>query len=159
MEIKLRKLRKSDINFFGVWWRDQELVALTSGHKEQLADQKVQIYFDEILKDQNAKHFMIDLGAKTIGHIALTAKDANWHEIQVVIGEKGYWGNGYGPHAINLLLKIAGEEGIHKVYLEVRPNNKRAITAYEKCGFKKTGLLEHPENPNLPVTLRMERII
>jgi hypothetical protein len=29
--IKLRKVKKSDIAFFSKWWRDEELINLTSG--------------------------------------------------------------------------------------------------------------------------------
>ena len=42
------------------------------------------------------------------------------------------------------------------IYLEVRPTNKRAIKAYEQCGFRKVKLIKHPKNKYLPKTLRME---
>lgn len=41
------------------------------------------------------------------------------------------------------------------IIIEVRPDNIRAIKAYESCGFIKQDLKQHPENKYQPVTLKM----
>jgi RimJ/RimL family protein N-acetyltransferase len=87
----------------------------------------------------------------------LKRKD-NWHETQIIIGEKEYWGRDYGTEAIRQLIKKAKSKEILKIYLEVRPDNIRAIRAYEKCGFQKAGLKKYPRNKYLPSTLRMELV-
>lgn len=79
-----------------------------------------------------------------------------WYETQIIIGEKKYWNKNYGTKAIQLLIKKAKKLGILKIYLEVRPNNLRAIATYEKCGFKKSRIKKYPKNKYLPETLRME---
>ncbi len=57
-------------------------------------------------------------------------------ELGIVIGEKAYWGQGYGSDAIRTLLRFAFEEmNLHRVYLRVYEDNARGIRAYEKCGF------------------------
>ena len=53
-------------------------------------------------------------------------------------------------------MDIARKDGMRMIFLEVRPDNLRAIRAYEKCGFEHVRLVEHMDNPDLPVTMRME---
>lgn len=101
---------------------------------------------------------MIIANKKTIGHISLVKRRNNWYETQIVIGEKQYWNKRYGSGVIKQLLKKAVSKNISKIYLEVRPNNLRAICAYQKCGFKEIRLIKYPKNKYLPETLRMELI-
>ena len=50
---------------------------------------------------------------------------------------------GVAEVATRLLLdKAFGEWGLNKVYLNVLESNLRAIRFYEKCGFKREGLLK-----------------
>ena len=49
-------------------------------------------------------------------------------------------GKGFGTEAITLLLSHAfGEIGLHRIGIRVLAYNKRAIRAYEKCGFTVEG--------------------
>jgi len=155
-KISLRKIKPSDKKYFTKWWNDEELRKLTSGRPGLVSDKKVEKYFSAMLKNKKDYHFMIILDQKAIGHINLSKRKDNWHETQIVIGEKKYWGKGYGTKAVKLLIKKAKQLGITKIYLEVRPDNLRAIRAYEKCGFKKIRLIKYPKNKYLPKTLRME---
>ena len=156
IKIFLRKIKPADRNYFAKWWRDKELRKLTSGRLRQISDQKVNKYFQTILNSKETYHFMITVGEKTIGHITLAKRRNDWYETQIVIGEKKYWGKGYGPKAIKLLIGKAKKFGISKIYLEVRPTNIRAIRAYKKCGFQKVRIVKYPKNKYLPETLRME---
>lgn len=99
---------------------------------------------------------MIVVDRKTIGHISLAKRGNNWYETQIVIGEKQYWGKGYGHRSIKLLIKKSRLLGISKIYLEVRPTNLRAISAYGYCSFQKIKTVLYPKNKHLPETLRME---
>lgn len=154
--IFLRKIKSSDKKYFAKWWIDKELLKLTSGILERISDQEVDKYFQNILKTKNNHHFIITLDKKVIGHISLTKRKNKWYETQIVIGEKKYWGKGYGSKAIKLLIKKAKRLEISKIYLEVRPNNTKAIRAYENCGFQKIKTVFYPKNKYLPKTLRME---
>lgn len=132
------------------------MIKFTSGRPKLISDKKVDKYFLMIIDGKNDHHFMIILGRKVIGHIALIKKKNKWYETLIIIGEKKYWNKGYGTAAIKQLIKKAESKGIAKIYLEVRPNNSRAIRAYEKCGFKEVGIRKYPKNKYLPKTLRME---
>ena len=59
----------------------------------------------------------------------------------IMIGEKDYWGKGYGTDATRTLLRFAfGELGLHRGELEVYDFNPRAIRAYERTGFRRDGV-------------------
>lgn len=155
-KLSLRKIKSSDKKYFARWWRDEELLKLTSGILRRIPDRKVDGYFQNILKSRRDYHFMVTVNENVIGHISLAKRRNGWYETQIVIGEKKYWGKGYGSKAIGLLMKKAKRLGISKIYLEVRPTNMRAIHAYTHCGFKKVKTILYPKNKYLPKTLRME---
>lgn len=155
-KIYLRKIRASDKIFFSRWWRDEGILKLTSGIPKLLSDKEVDNYFSALCKNKKNRHFIITLNQKVIGHISLVGRKNNWHETQIIIGEKRYWGKSYGTKAIRLLIEKAKHFGISKIYLEVRPDNMRAINAYEKCGFRKIRMKKYFRNKYLPETLRME---
>ena len=79
-----------------------------------------------------------------IGNVGL--HDIDWKsrsaELGIIIGEKDYWGQGYGTDAIRTLLRLSFEEmNLHRVYLRVDADNMRGIHCYKKCGFQKDGTL------------------
>lgn len=159
MTIDLRKLSNSDIKYFAKWWRDKELLALTSGFDGSLTDEDVEEYFNYMINKSDSYDLMIVNDKDTIGHISLNKRTDDWWETQIVIGEKASLGKGYGALAIKKLTKLASDKGITKIFLEVRPDNLRAIKSYEKCGFIPKGIIEYPDNKCLPKTLRMELVI
>ncbi len=155
-KINLRKIKSSDKNYFAKWWRDKELLKVTSGILKLISDEEVDKYFQAMLNSKDAYNFIILADGKIIGHISLAKRRNDWRETQIVIGEKKYWGKGIGKKAIKLLIRKAKKVGISKIYLEVRPTNLRAIRTYEQCGFQKTRIIKHSKNKYLPETLRME---
>jgi RimJ/RimL family protein N-acetyltransferase len=155
MSIKLRKIKKSDLPLFLKWWRDPDLIALTSGNFDE-HDEKLPGYFFNMLESKIDHHYIIQYEEKAIGHIALMHKNSDTFEITIVIGEKEYWNRGIGTKTIKKALLLGfGKFGYSKSYLEVRPENIRAIKAYESCGFVKKGLKNYPKNRYQPVTLKM----
>jgi RimJ/RimL family protein N-acetyltransferase len=56
------------------------------------------------------------------------------------IGERDFWGRGYGTEAMNLMLEFAFTEiDLRRVTLTVFEYNPRAIRCYEKAGFHHEG--------------------
>lgn len=155
-EIILRKIKKSDLKYFLKWWQDEELIKLTSGIREE--SEKILIgYFFNILKAKKDQHYIILLDKKIIGHIAAIRKNKSTFEMQIIIGESNNRGKGYGKMAINQALKIAFNKLYYKkAYIEVRPENIRAIEAYGLCGFIKKGIKYNPTNKFQPRVLKME---
>ncbi|MBI2003618.1 MAG: GNAT family N-acetyltransferase [Parcubacteria group bacterium] len=157
-ELSLRKVRPSDKKYFTKWWRDKELLKLTSGVLKPISDKELDNYFLDILKNRKDFHFIITLNKKSIGHISLSERKNSWYETQIIIGEKKYWNKGYGSEATKLLIRKSKELNISKIYLEVRPDNLRAINAYKKSGFIEKGIKKYPKNKYLPEVLKMELI-
>lgn len=154
-KISLRKIEINDEKYFAKWWRDKKLIRVTSGELRRITDKEVHKYFLRILKDKKNIQYMIMVDEKVIGHIALERRRDEWYETQIVIGEKNQQGRGYGTVAIKLLIRKASKAGIKKVYLVVRPDNLKAICAYEKCGFRRAGIKKYPKNKYLPQTTKM----
>lgn len=48
---------------------------------------------------------------------------------------KEYWGRGIGSAVMERLISFAKESGVEVIYLDVRADNVRAISLYEKFGF------------------------
>jgi RimJ/RimL family protein N-acetyltransferase len=60
----------------------------------------------------------------------------------IAIGEKTYWGRGYGADAVRCLLRLAFERmNLRRVELTVLDFNERARACYRKCGFVEEGRL------------------
>lgn len=92
-------------------------------------------------------NFPIEADGKLIGGCALFDFNSTAHTCQlgITIGDKDYWGKGYGREAISLLVNYAFQyRNLHKVFLSVLGKNERAIRAYQAVGFAEEGRLrEH----------------
>ncbi len=54
----------------------------------------------------------------------------------IALGERKFWGNGYGTDAMRVMLRYAFNElNLSRVGLIVFEYNPRAIRSYEKVGF------------------------
>lgn len=157
-KITLKKIVAADQKYLAKWWRDKTLLKLTSGIFKPISDKEITKYFLAILRSKKDYHFLICLDKKTIGHISLAKRTNSRYETQIIIGEKKYWSKSYGVKAIRILLNKAKRLDISKIFLEVRPTNLRAIKAYEKCGFVKSGVKKYPKNKFLPEVLRMKLV-
>lgn len=59
----------------------------------------------------------------------------------IAIGDKDYWGRGYGFEATQLMVRFGFDElNLNRIQLDVYDFNPRAIRAYEKAGFSKEGV-------------------
>ena len=79
---------------------------------------------------------------RLIGNLDLSGVDwvARNCWIGIGIGERDYWGKGYGTEAMNLALRFAFDcLNLNRVTLSVFEYNQRAYLSYCKCGFKEEG--------------------
>lgn len=106
--------------------------------------------YRELGGEKKRKPKSINLGiynkatSKLIGSIGISSIDLeNKHaEIGLAIGDKDYWGKGYGADSVKVILNHCFSRlKLNKVYLDVWEDNKIAINCYFKCGFKKDGVL------------------
>lgn len=86
--------------------------------------------------------WVIESGGSFIGEIRLDRVDARDRRASMAIGifDSSSLGRGLGSQAITLLLQHAfGAMQLHRIAIRVLAYNKRAIRAYEKCGFSVEG--------------------
>lgn len=146
-KVRLRPIEREDLPRFVRWFADPEvrrhlLVYLPfSLTQEERWYEELQ---ERLRRSESVVLALEMLDGLHIGNIGLHEIDwKNRHaELGIVIGEKAYWGQGYGTDAIRTLLRLAFEEmNLHRVYLVVDEDNLRAIRCYEKCGFREEGRL------------------
>ena len=88
--------------------------------------------------------FAIEADGQLIGQCALFNVNAvnRTAELGITIGDKGYWGRGYGSETVTLLIDYGfRHHNLHRIYLSVNGDNDRAIGAYQRCGFVAEGRL------------------
>lgn len=88
--------------------------------------------------------FAIEADGKFIGQCALFQFEhtAQTCMLGITIGDKAYWGRGYGRDAVRVLLDYAFRlRNLHRVWLSVNGNNERGLRAYKACGFVEEGRL------------------
>jgi RimJ/RimL family protein N-acetyltransferase len=141
-KIRLRAIERSDIPAFVRWLNDPEVTQYLVTYMPMSQAQEER-WFEAQLEQRDGFILGIEtLDGKLIGNLALVHID--WKNsragLGVVLGEKEYWGQGYGTDAITALLGFAFKQmNLHSVHLTTYEYNKRAIRCYEKCGFKLEG--------------------
>ena len=82
-------------------------------------------------------------GEKIVGNAIVErnkiARYSHRAEISITVLSE-YWGCGIGSNLMEMMIDFAKESGIEILYLEVRSDNQRAISLYEKYGFSLVGI-------------------
>lgn len=61
-------------------------------------------------------------------------------ELGITIGDRAYWGRGYGREAVTLLLTYGFHYlGARRIALTTHAKNERALRCYRACGFVEEG--------------------
>jgi len=125
------------------WWQDSEYFRLLDSESPHLwSEKKLKEWFEKGLEKEDPHSFGFSIrtveGDKVIGFVALFA--LSWKDgdtlAAIAIGEREYWGKGFGTEAMNLLLGYTFRElNLRRVGLIVFEYNLRAIRSYEKVGF------------------------
>jgi len=145
-KVYLRPLEKSDAGRCCRWINDPEIRQFLTGQSlfsfsqeekwiESVNDwRKEDINLAMITKDKNLH----------IGNVGIS--DIDWINRRgttgALIGEKDYWGKGYGTEAKLLLLKhVFDTLGLEKICSTVLSTNPRSKAYLEKTGYKEEGCL------------------
>lgn len=148
--VLLRGMTRDDLTL--LWQFNNDLEVELAGGGDPPTPQsleRLQAEFDQDAAKggRNGPAFAIETDGKFIGQCALFNINpiAQTCELGITIGDKEYWGRGYGRESIELLVAYAFQHrNFHRVWLEVHANNSRAVHAYAACGFRQEGRLrEH----------------
>ena len=134
------------------WERDPEVQYWAQGEHAPpdltLAQYKAH-YAPPVGRPGEADHFTIVVRPGTIiGFVGYfnANRRVGRVEVGIGIGEKAYWGQGYGREAMELLLvHLFRDLGYQRVELDTWSGNERAVRAYRSCGFQIEGRLRRSE--------------
>jgi RimJ/RimL family protein N-acetyltransferase len=144
-KVRLRAIERDDLPAFVRWFNDPEVREHLAMYRPLSLAQEEKWFERHAQPDPPDHVFAIE--TQEGAHIGNTGlHNVDWKnrnaELGIVIGEKDYWGQGYGTDAIQTLLGYAfGEMNLHRVSLRVDADNLRGIRCYEKCGFCHEGTL------------------
>ncbi|MGQ0603381.1 MAG: GNAT family N-acetyltransferase, partial [Anaerolineales bacterium] len=137
---------ETDAERFASWFRDTEFNRLLDGDPaRQPLVKEIKDDFEEELKPTGFPFLIRTLAEdKLIGFVGLWLSGGNWSNsdawVGIGVGERDYWGKGYGTDALRVALRYGFTElNLHRVSLGVFSYNGRAVRSYEKAGFRIEG--------------------
>jgi len=140
----IRPIEEDDTDTLYQWYNDQEVNYWSSGAwplNTLLSKDQIAVKFLDGLPDTytysilNENHELI--GIIGFREVNIPAQSAS---LFIVIGNKAYWGKGYGTDAVITFLHfLFAQWNFHRISLDTWDENFRAIRAYEKAGFKIEG--------------------
>jgi len=143
---RLRPLQSADLPDLIRWYGDPEVNHwLHQSEYRDVSEERIRSKFGPGTEREGEVRWIIEAADGTsIGLIRLEgiAGAHSRAELAVSIGEKAYWSRGYGTDAIRVALRHGFRElALRRVHLITDADNERGIRCYEKCGFRREGLL------------------
>ena len=131
---------------FVKWDRDTEQHRLADSDPAMLFSEKKINDFIEKRAGKNPQAFPFSIRTladdKLIGGVSLWVNSWTHADtwVGISIGEREYWGKGYGTDAMRLIVQYGFIElNLRRVSLGLHAYNERALKSYEKIGFKMEG--------------------
>lgn len=128
-------------------WVNREDLRELTGTLYPISEYEHEEWIKKVATSSDPKLFLIceKQNNQPIGTIGL--KKLNYTnrnaELFISIGAEGYTSKGYGSDAVASFVNYCfGSLNLHRIYLHVFESNIGAIKSYEKCGFKKEGVLK-----------------
>jgi RimJ/RimL family protein N-acetyltransferase len=145
--VKLSPIKRENIDLFLKWFNDPEITQYLVIYRPISREQEEE-WLTIMMKDQFNIFFSIelinqDIPGTIIGNCNLGIDPATKNQkavLGIAIGDKEFWGKGYGTEALELLLEYGFKTlNLNRIELTVYEFNKRAKKAYEKVGFIEEG--------------------
>lgn len=147
-KVQLRELTIDDVEDRYQWCLDREVTKhLNMPEKYPPFSREETLHWIKMCKNRTngyeQKAIVTDEG-KHIGWVDLKNIDKlNKHaELGIAIGDKNYWGKGYGLAAMKAMLQWGFKDlGLNKIWLRVEIDNEKAIKSYKRMGYVEEGIL------------------
>lgn len=129
------------------WKNDREILELSADSTEPSPEEKTRRTLERWMKEsEDILHLAIHRRdtEEFIGflHLALIEPEHRRCKIGLVIGEKHYWGQGYGTEAVRCAVDHGFSElGLNRISAEVYATNPRSVRMLERAGFRREGVL------------------
>lgn len=145
--IYLRELRESDLegNWYA-WFNDAEVTVYQNKNIFPNTREKQRFYYDYLATSKSDVVFAVvdqstnqHIGNVGLHHIDWVHRSA---ELGVVLGERAFWGKGYGKQSWSLITQYGFETlNLHRIYAVVMKGNVSSQKCAEAAGFKREGLI------------------
>ena len=160
--VVLREKRLGDAPDDYRWRSDPELSRydaarpIAVNYQEYLAVMREEVLYPNPYR----RSLAIEDGAgRHIGNIMYYNVDALRQEAElgVTIGERSYWGRGYGTEAVRLLTQhLLTQRGFRRLHLKTLEWNRRARQCFQSAGFVECGGAQRGGNVFVLMELRSE---
>lgn len=152
-KVILRPMKEDDFKLLFEWFNDPKVMQFWYGRDKPRSKHWIKTHFVPSIKGlRDWTYWIIEFEKQPIGYMCNTAvKDDDGKilgrvEIDILIGDKTKWGQGFGSDALKAMLNyVFKKQEAERAFLTPRLANKRAIHVYKKAGFKKEGILRHYE--------------
>ena len=144
----LRGLERADITGNWLqWFNDKEVTRyMLHGTFPTSVESHTEFYEHTIHSSNDIVLAICDKSTSAhIGNVGLHRIDwiCRLAEFGIVIGEKAFWGQGYGTEATRLIVAHGFRRlNLHKIFLGVHAEHRAAISAYARVGFRQEALLK-----------------
>ncbi|WP_066063064.1 GNAT family N-acetyltransferase [Neobacillus soli] len=154
--IKVRQLQPEDKHLLVKWLSNPSVLEFYEGRDNSFDLEKVNKKFYH--RENGIVRCVIEYEGVSIGYIQIyqvnetTSSIDNYDEEETTfgmnqfIGETEYWNRGIGTLLVKSMLEyLIEKKQATRVIMDSQTTNLRAISCYEKCGFKKIRLLPNHE--------------
>lgn len=91
--------------------------------------------YTEIKANPYAYYFVLEINKKIEGYIGVWIDEEHSEIINFYVSQE-YQGNGFGSMMLSFVIDLVKRVRVPNISLEVREHNIKAISLYEKFGFK-----------------------
>ena len=143
MDIKLKPLQLTDVEYIMTWVNDPEVVKNLQHFDKKFTREDEEVYVKKILASKNDFVFSIFDGDRYIGQCGIhqVAWENKLGRFSMIIKPE-FWNHGYAQEILPRLTDYAFKElGLHKVWLMHWKENEKAGHLYKKLGFQEEGIL------------------
>lgn len=143
-KVILKPIKVNEAKNYLRWSKDPKVTKFLSTFRPGLSLKKEKEIIKNFRKSKTEINWSIyTMAGRNIGGtslIKLDAKKIKKATYGIFIGEKNYWGQGYGTDILKTVLKFAFNKlKLNRVELGVFYPNKRGVRCYIRCGFKREG--------------------
>lgn len=144
--VLIRSVQPADVSLIASWLNDGAVTKfMFYGQTPTTLEQVEKMIGDQIASPKNVVFTVCDretkrpIGFAGLYDMHLTARKADF---RILIGEKDFWGKGYGTEITQMLTFYGFDRmNMHRMALGVTSDNVGAVKAYEKAGYVREGQL------------------
>ncbi len=139
--IILRAIEREDLPNYVQWFNDPVVLEYFGAHLPLSLAQE-EGWYENMLRDSSVCNFAVEFEGQHIGGGGFSSIDGRHRnaEVGLFIGVPELWDQGLGRDALETLIRFGFQQlNLHRIYLRVFVENKRAVHMYEKVGFRQEG--------------------